>query len=365
VRPQKLVDFASALYLGFRHGSPELRPWLQFTTGMPAALRSPALARQVAADVAALQGCERATVATSTLHVFWDLCAAMAGVETAMFLDRGTYPIAWWGIERAAARGIPVRVFEHHDVRALKRELGNGIVGMRPVIVADGFCPSCGRCAPVSEYLALAREYGGYLVLDDTQALGIFGHSAGPAAPYGKGGGGMLRRTDAGGPEVVLICSMAKAFGVPMALLSGSGEIVERFETHSETRIHCSPPAIVSLHAAENALHKNRQEGDYIRFRLAQLVHFFRERAREAGLGVSESLFPVQQLSFASCVDVINVHRELALRGIHGVLHRQRHGGKPGLSFLITARHTLDELAWTAQLLSRIVGPLQRSFISR
>lgn len=176
----------------------------------------------------------------------------------------------------------------------------------------------------------------------------------------------MLRRANASGPEVVLISSMAKAFGVPMAVLSGSGEIVERFETHSETRMHCSPPSVASLHAAENALHKNRADGDAIRFRLVQLVQFFRGSVRETGLGVSQSLFPVQQLSFAAGVDVIDLHRKLLQRGIHGVLHRQRHEGKPGLSFLITARHTIEELAWTAELLSRMVRPgLQLNSISR
>jgi 8-amino-7-oxononanoate synthase len=366
VKPQRLVDFSSALYLGFQHGSRELRPWSQFTTGMPAALRNPVLAQQVARDMAGLQGCERATLATSTLHVFWDLCAALAGVRAAIYLDRGTYPVAWWGVERAAARGIPARVFGHHDVRALEQGLAAGIAGRRPVIVADGFCPSCGLSAPVAEYLALAREYGGYLVLDDTQALGIFGQPAGPAAPYGKGGGGMLRRANAGGPEVVLVSSMAKAFGVPIAVLSGPDEIVEQFESHSETRMHCSPPSIASLHAAELALAKNREAGDRIRFRLAQLVGLFRDRIRQAGHGVSDSLFPVQPVWFAPGVDVTDLYRKLLQRGIRGVLHRQGHGGRPGLSFVITARHTVEELTWTAEQLSQIARPVtQGSFISR
>ena len=355
-----MVDFTSALYLGFQHGSRELRPWPQFTTGMPAALGSPEVARQVARDIAELQGCESATLSPSTLHVFWDLCTAIAGLQPAIFLDRGTYPVAWWGVERAAARGVPVHVFGHHDARSLQRKLAAGIADRRPVIVADGFCPSCGRCAPIAEYLALAREYGGYLVLDDTQALGICGHSPSPEAPYGKGGGGMLRRANAGGPEVVLVSSMAKGLGVPMAILSGSGEIVERFEAQSETRVHCSPPSIASLHAAEHALHRNHVEGDAVRSRLAHLVKCFRDRIRGAGLAVDGSLFPAQVLSAAPGLSAVDLHSKLLQSGVRGVLHRVRPGGKPGISFLITARHTFQELEWTVDTLFRIARPALR-----
>ena len=37
-----VVDFTSALYLGMRHPSWSLRPWVQFTMGRPAALASTA-----------------------------------------------------------------------------------------------------------------------------------------------------------------------------------------------------------------------------------------------------------------------------------------------------------------------------------
>ncbi len=350
-----MLDFTSALYLGFLHDSRELRPWSQFTMGMPAALGSPGTTERIAQEIAQLQGCERATLAASTLHVFWDLFRVIADPPPAIFLDRGTYPIARWGIERAAARGAPVRIFQHHDALSLQRALVQESAGRRRVIVADGYCPSCGRCVPVAEYLELAREYDAYLVLDDTQAFGILGHSSGPEAPYGRGGGGMLRKAQVGGREVVMVCSMAKAFGVPMAILSGSGEVVQQFEEQSETRIHCSPPSIASLHAAENALRRNREEGDAVRKHLAQLVHFFHKRLSEIGFAGTPSLFPIQSLPPAPALSIVEVHRSLLQSGIRGVLHRLRHNDYPRLSFLITARHTFHQLNSALDAISRIV----------
>ena len=68
-----MLDFTSALYLGLRHPSRSLRAWPALTAGQPAALESPARRFGVARQLAALQGCERATLLPSTLHLFWDL----------------------------------------------------------------------------------------------------------------------------------------------------------------------------------------------------------------------------------------------------------------------------------------------------
>src|SRR5262245_51588111 len=118
-----MLDFTSALYLGMRHGSRSLEPWDQLTTGRPAALVSPPGARQVSQALAVLQGCESGTLATSTLHLFWDLFGMLAGERVAIYPDAGIYPISQWGVERAAARGAPVRKFPHHDAEALRDQL--------------------------------------------------------------------------------------------------------------------------------------------------------------------------------------------------------------------------------------------------
>jgi len=358
-----VLDFTSALYLGFRHGTRDLRPWTQFTTGRPAALGSPQLASEVARQLAALQGCERAMVATSTLHVFWDLFPVIAGRRAAIFLDGGTYPIARWGVERAAL-GIPVWTFPHHCARSLRQAFASARSDRSPVIVADGFCPACGRCAPVAEYLALARQYGGYLILDDTQALGIFGHSASPEAPYGKGGGGVLRKTNLGGSGVVLVSSLAKAFGAPIAVLSGPADLVERYESESETRMHCSPPSVAALSAAEHALQLNRQRGDSLRQHLVALVRHFQSLLEATGLTHTSGVFPVQTI-LGSGADSTAVYDRLLRTGVRAVLHQAHNQTGPQLSFLITARHTLAQLERIVDLLARAVGLVSPQLIWR
>ncbi len=234
-----------------RHASAELDPMAQLTTGVPAALAAPPAAAALARELAALQGCERATLAPSTLHLFWDLFGLIGGAGAAIFMDEGLYAVARWGVERAAARGATVRSFPHHDAESLRKLLRQHAHGRaRPIVVTDGFCPGCGQPAPVGDLLSLAQVYGGRLVMDDTQAIGIFGHAPHDAAPYGTGGGGTLRRLDVAQPNALVISSLAKGFGVPVAVLSGSSAVVRSFELRSDTRAHCSPPSVAVLRAA-------------------------------------------------------------------------------------------------------------------
>lgn len=353
-----MLDFTSALYLGMRHPSGTLRPWTEFTTGVPAALASPALARTTAQALSALQGCEAATFAPSTLHLFWDLFRVLCvGRETTIYMDAGTYPIAHWGVERVAARGVRVRRFNHHDAQSLSEQINeNGHRGARPLVVTDGFCPSCGRPAPIADYLKRARERDGRLILDDTQALGILGHAPSLRAPYGSGGGGVMRFHNISGPDVLVVSSLAKGFGVPMAALSGSREEVRRFEAKSDTRMHCSPPSMAVLHAAAHALEVNCQEGDALRLRLARLVRRFRRRLKEMGLSAIGGLFPVQTIAPTPGLDSMAVYERLLSSGVRTVLRRSRRGRGALLTFVINASHHIRDIDAAADALASLAA---------
>jgi 8-amino-7-oxononanoate synthase len=350
-----MLDFTSALYLGLRHPCSSLRPWSQFTTGVPAALASPQDAQPVAYQLAQLQGCEHGVLGTSTFHLFWDLFGILARRPVEVYVDAGVYPIARWGVERAAARGVRVREFAHHDAEELRSRLKqDGRGRLRPLLVTDGFCPGCGKPAPLSAYLDSARACGGRLIVDDTQALGIFGDSPSPDAPYGQQGGGMLPQLQIAGPDVLAISSLAKGFGAPVAVLSGSWAAVEEFKANSETRVHCSPPSVAVIRAAGHALRVNRKLGDRLRLRLAGLVMRFRRSAKKAGLGFRGGLFPVQTLVSASKADTVRLHERLLQNGVRTVLHRAPHGQGLRLSFVITARHTPEAIDRAVNALTKI-----------
>ncbi len=348
-----MIDFTSVLYLGLRHPSRVLRPWEKLTTGVPAALAEPDKNYEVAQTLAELQRCERVTFVQSTLHLFWDLFSIFERDRIAVYMDSRLYPIARWGVERVASRVNVVRTFQHHDARALAGLLKQDAHHRnRPVVVTDGFCPRCGKAAPVNKYLEDVRRFGGRLVIDDTQALGILGHSPAPNAPYGRGGGGILRWKNIDGPDVLLASSLAKGFGVPMAVLSGSNNMIKRFSEYSKTRVHCSPPSAAVVHAAEHALAVNNKRGDKLRLRLAKLVSYFRKKLVMAGFSSKGGLFPVQTLGAISNLEASIIHKRLLHSGVRTVpIKRSEH--RTNLGFIIRAQHSPDDIDYAVDALEK------------
>ncbi len=188
------------------------------------------------------------------------------------------------------------------------------------------------------------------MIVDDTQALGVLGRRIESAFPYGSGGGGSLRYFDLRDPRIVVVSSLAKAFGAPVAMLGGSRAFVDWFRENSATLVHCSPPSAASIAAALWALELNRRTGDVLRQRLAERVIQFRRGVPD--LLATDTLFPVQPLKLPGGVDARALYRALRGRGIRAVLHRDSSDGGPRISFVLTARHQMSEIDRAVQSLA-------------
>ena len=338
-----MPDFTSALYLGLRHPTHALRPWSRLTAGVPSALREPAESVGTARRLAALIGCESAVLGSSTLHLFWDLPALLGG-RSVVLVEHGTYAIGRGGAQRAAAAGARVAEFAQHNPRALHRALLALGPGRRALIVIDSVAPGEDGRSPLPAYADLAKRFGALLVIDDTQALGILGAKADRRLPYGYGGGGSLRHHGLRGGHMVVIASLAKALGVPLAVLAGSAAEVARFSAGSETRTHSSPPSTASVRAAERALSVNRTQGDARRARLHRLVRQLRAGLFELGLTPTGGELPVQALPPVPLQMLAKLQPEVERRGLIAV--PQRLSPRRGrLCLLVNAQHTQRDIA--------------------
>jgi 8-amino-7-oxononanoate synthase len=351
-----MLDFTSSLYLGLRHECRSLEPWAALTLGRPAALQEPGEAVAAAQALASLAGCAAGTLLPSTFHLFWDLLGVLSREPIEIYMDAATYPIARWSAEHWAGKGVPLWPFPRHDATQLGRLLGRRRA--RPLVLCDGVCVGSHSQPPLAAYAALAHRHGGWLVVDDTQGLGVFGHSPSPTAPYGLAGGGSLQRHAIGGDHVVIGASLSKGFGVPIALLAGSRAVLSRFERESASREHMSPPSMAAIHAARHALAVNRHDGDRLRLRLWRAVRRLRVSLAALGVGIQSDAFPVQTLA-PSGTDVRRLHHELLRHGVRTVLHDARRG-RAQLSFIVTAGHSaahIDRAVAQLALALRAVGP--------
>lgn len=340
-----VADFTNALYLGMRHPACALRDWDALTLGKPASLREPPGALALARELAALQGCEAALLLPSTLHLFWDLFGMLASDPLALLVDACAYPVARWGAERAAALGMPVQMFRCGDARQA-RELARRwlTAGRRPVILADGYCPGAAHLPPLAQYAAIAAEGRGWLLLDDTQVLGL---------ARANGGGSVSWHRLQGAPLLVG-ASLAKGFGAPLAVLAGSFAMVERFAAQSQTRMHTSPPSAAAIAAGRRALRLNRACGAALRQLLGQRVRQMHKGLAAAGLVSCGGNFPVQTLRLPAAADALALHAALRRSGVEAVL--QGEGKLATLSFLLRADHSFDDIGRAVAALEHHLG---------
>lgn len=320
-----------------------LRPWKQLTTGKPYALHEPSSHRRLAGSLASLMGVEMCVLAPSTLHLFWDLFGSLSKLNVHIFMDKAAYPLAQWGVERARGRGTPIHVFGHDHLDRLERMIA-ARKGRRPIIVSDGWCVECARVAPIEQYLRLLEPHQGILVLDDTQALGILGQGKSARHPYGRKGGGILKWLNLKAPNVIVISSLAKGLGVPLAVMGGSKQWMQYFLTKSDTRIHNSPPGMGSIRAAENALFLNREEGDQRRRALHENIDWFRSEMHRLQIRPRGGTFPVQMLRFRNKASASQLYNHLNRANIRSVPLKSRIPEASNLGLIFRADHREREI---------------------
>jgi 8-amino-7-oxononanoate synthase len=360
-----MADFTSSLYLDMRHPSDGLPGWAALTTGRPAALGTDPGASPVAVTLATLVGAERATLARSTLHALGDCLEVLARRDAGLVVDSGVYPVGRWAVQRAVGLGVPLRVVPHHGtgatvaaVRGLDRR------GLRAVVVADGLCTGCGRPYPLTPVAAAVRRYGGTVLLDDTQAVGLLGADPGAGAPYGRGGGGSVRHAGSGPGSVVTVASLAKAFGAPVACVAGPAGLITELRT-TGSAVHSSPPSAVDVAAAAAALARNAVVGDELRARLVARVRALRSRTAEHGLVLVGGLFPVQSTTPVPADVGRRLLSRLAAGGVHAVLRRTCDAAGTAVTLVISTAHRRSEVERAGTVLGAgwraLDGPVRRA----
>jgi 8-amino-7-oxononanoate synthase len=183
-----LVDLASNDYLGLC-GDKRLAAaaaeatweWGTGSTGSRLVTGTTALHARLEARLAEFAGAPAALVFSSgylaNLTVLTALAAALDGASGGGVLivsDAGNHASLIDACRLARGGGVRVAVTPHRDLDAVRRALaGRGEAAA--IVVSDAVFSVDGGQAPVAELHAVARDYGGLLVLDEAHSFGVIG----------------------------------------------------------------------------------------------------------------------------------------------------------------------------------------------
>jgi 8-amino-7-oxononanoate synthase len=356
-----VLSFASASYLGLEQDARVKRAVCQavcswgFSLAMPRVLARDRVTADLEAAIAQFTAQPAALIFPSTTHAALDLLPLLSTPSGAIFVDSWAYPTSLEGVREAERRGARVYTFPHNNPSSLESAMRAAANTPRKVVVCNGIYPEGGGAAPLREYAQLADVFGAIICVDDSHGIGIFGKGASTEEhPYGRGGGGLLRSLGPLSGTAIVLATLTKALGIPVAFVAGPRSLLKYAQSISGTFVHSSPPSIATAAGALEALRIQAVEGDFRRRRLTTLVRQFRIEVAGLDVGLrSSGLFPIQTVHFRSVAEAQEAGRFLRHRGIWPVL-QLRPPDYPGggvLRFYITASHDASDVKLAAKVL--------------
>jgi 8-amino-7-oxononanoate synthase len=353
-----LSNFTSAHYLGFSAPTehrPGRRPsgaassaqarsqsW-RLALGAPRALAVERSVLELEAELAKWTGSAAAFVGVSAFQVLCSLLEGIAAARGVIAIDERTYALARLATDLAKARGARVVTYPHNDPRGLLGAL-RACAGRKRGAVAV-VCDSWsfpGRLCPLGALARVCALEGAQLIVDDTQMMGLLGErNAGGASPLGNGGAGTARHLGVDYARLIVVASLSKAFGVPLAFAAGAESSIAPLAIGILARAS-SPPDLASVRRARDLLVLNRLRGEHQRDRLLRAVAFLKSAVRTRGPAWS----PVQHWEVPSAAHAARLWARLWQGGVWALPPARIDAStKHYVQLLVTAQHDGPVLA--------------------
>jgi 7-keto-8-aminopelargonate synthetase-like enzyme len=248
-----------------------------------------------------------------------------------IFVDEGAHYAV-----KAAARAAekPIVFYRHSDAEDLARKLRENLrPGQRPVVATDGMFPTWGNVPPLDEYWQLVQEYDGWIVVDESHSLGVFGEN----------GRGIVEKFGVPRERVIAGGSLAKAFCAYGAIALGTKECIDA--------LWKSPPArgaaggMTAAAAMSAAAIKYVEEHPELLVRLRQIIAYIKGEMNAMGIPVGESESPNVTFSLGTPEDMRRIQQALLEENIY-IMYSSYIGAPAGgvLRLSLFADHSEEDI---------------------
>ncbi len=256
----------------------------------------------------------------------------IAGRNDVIFSDRDNHACIVVGTQVSMAKTVR---YKHNDMDELRKLLEAADDNVGKIIVTDGVFSMSGTLAKVPELVALAKEFGARLYLDDAHAVGVVG-------PEGKGSASVFGLTD----EVDLISgTFSKSFASLGGFLVGDRPVIEFIRHRSPAHIFSAsmPPANVAT--VLKALEILKEEPWRLE-RLEEISIYMRTELKNLGFNVWSSQSPIIPVVIGDIKSCFIFWKDLFQEGVYAnaVIPPAVPFGQSLLRTSYMASHTNDHL---------------------
>jgi glycine C-acetyltransferase len=236
--------------------------------------------------------------------------------------------------------------YKNRDLGDLRRALEATKDARNKLVMTDGVFSMEGSLAPLPEIIELTREYGAFLVVDESHGTGVLGKT-GRGTPEEQG---VFGKIDA------YTSTLGKALGGSHGgFTTGPRVLTDYLRQKSRPYLFSNtlPPAVVMGSMAAIDLVQN--DTSYVD-RLRENTRYFREQLTARGVRVREGISPIVPIIIGDTAKAISMSQELLKRGVYvsGFGFPVVPQGAARLRCQISAAHTREHLDRAIQAISDV-----------
>ena len=285
--------------------------------------------------LAALKKTEAALVFPTGYHANIGVLAALMGPDDTILSDSLNHASIIDGCRLSRA---DTRVYRHADTEHLGELLKACPATGQRLIVTDSVFSMDGDLAPLTEIIALARQYDAWVMVDEAHATGVFGSH----------GGGLVEELGLTEEVDIQMGTLGKALGCVGAFVAGSHELIDWLVNRARSFIYTTaiPPAVAASVLA--ALDIVEQEPER-RQRLWANTRVLADGLRSLGYTLGTTRSQILPVIIGEACETMSVAAAILQRGVfaHGIRPPTVPEGTSRIRVTPMATHTQDHLSRT------------------
>lgn len=273
------------------------------TTGSRAANGSYACHQRIERQIAEFYGCRHAILFTTGYQANVGFISAIAGKDDVILIDSDSHASIYDGCKLGDAT---VYLFRHNDPQDLARRLERLPRHVCKLVIVEGIYSMLGDYAPLAELVAVCRQHGAYIMVDEAHSLGVLGET----------GRGLAQHLGLDSEIDFIVGTFSKSVGTIGGFCVSNHDALDivRIATRSYLFTASLPPSVVA--SAGISLERIRMDPS-LRDRLWDNTRYLYEGLRELGLTIGPNMTPVIGITMPDATSALRGWRTLLDAGVY------------------------------------------------
>lgn len=281
------------------------------------------------------------SISDAYITLFETLCQN----QDVLFYDSYSHPLLK---ENLRLSGSGLYSYQHNDMKDLESQLKRSKYARFKFIITEGVFLLSGQRAPLNSICELAEKYEAFVIVDDTNGIGVTGPSGRGSTEYFK----TTKNVD------LILSSLGHLYnGFSLSFISGKKEIITWLKQTSKAYLFSSSPSpyVSTLFSTIfDYLETDHSALDL----LTSLAHYFTEQLLQKNIKPFSNSNSIFSFKIKNATEVAKIVKELYKDKIYtlGLCYPLLPKGEALIRFLLTVHHSKEEIAETCTKLNTILN---------